>query len=208
MEVVRPHLYAVVGQRRKPRRLYVDHAVLILQCPFYKKKPAARHHQAVALVHVRRHDHVGDSRFVFHGDEDESLRRSWATSYTDQEGRNTQVQYDGVGNRTQLMWPAGTNGSGAYYVTYQYDAMNRMTEIDQNGSMSTPLAKYQWDLLSRQTLITYGDGTTDSYSQYDAADNLQTLTQTYAAADNSVTFSYTWQKNHQRASVGVSDGAF
>src|SRR5208283_3659712 len=86
--------------------------------------------------------------------------------------------------------------------------MNRMTEIDQNGSTSTPLAKYQWDLLSRQTQITYGDGTTDSYSQYDAADNLETLTQTYAGADNSVTFSYGWQKNHQRASVGVSDGVF
>jgi RHS repeat-associated protein len=118
------------------------------------------------------------------------------------------VQYDGVGNRHQLTWPSGTNGSGAYYVTYQYDSMNRMTEIDQNGSTSTPLAKYQWDLLSRQTQITYGDGTTDSYSQYDAADNLETLTQTYAGADNSVTFSYAWQKNHQRASVGVSDIAF
>jgi hypothetical protein len=126
----------------------------------------------------------------------------------DQQGRNLQVEYDGVGNRTQLTWPSGTNGSSAYYVTYQYDAMNRMTEIDQNGSTSTPLAKYQWDLLSRQQLITYGDGTTDSYSSYDAADNLQTLTQTYAGADNAVTFSYTWQKNHQRASVGVSDGVF
>jgi RHS repeat-associated protein len=37
---------------------------------------------------------------------------------------------------------------------------------------------------------------------------LQTLAQTYAGADNSVTFSYTWQKNHQRASTGVSNGAF
>jgi YD repeat-containing protein len=131
-----------------------------------------------------------------------------ANSYTDQEGRNTQVQYDGVGNRTRLQWPANTNGSSAYYVTYQYDAMNRMKEIDQNGSTSTPLAKYQWDLLSRQSLITYGDGTTDAYSSYDAADNLQTLTQTYAGADNAVTFSYTWQKNHQRASTGVSNGIF
>jgi RHS repeat-associated protein len=131
-----------------------------------------------------------------------------ANSYTDQQGRNTQVQYDGVGNRTRLQWPANTNGSSAYYVTYQYDAMNRMSEIDQNGSTSTPLAKYQWDLLSRQSLITYGDGTTDSYSNYDAGDNLQTLTQTFAGANNSVTFSYGWQKNHQRASTGVSNGAF
>jgi RHS repeat-associated protein len=33
-------------------------------------------------------------------------------------------------------------------------------------------------------------------------------TQTFAGADNSVTFSYTWQKNHQRASTGVSNGVF
>jgi YD repeat-containing protein len=72
----------------------------------------------------------------------------------------------------------------------------------------TPLVKYQLDALSRQSFITYGDGTTDSYSQYDAADNLQTLTQTYAGADNSVSFSYTWQKNHQRASTSVSDSIF
>jgi RHS repeat-associated protein len=93
-------------------------------------------------------------------------------------------------------------------VNYQYDAMNRMTYIYPNGSTTAPLVQYQWDLLSRQQLITYGDGTTDSYSQYDAADNLQTLTQTYAGADNNVTFSYGWQKNHQRASTGVSNGTF
>ncbi len=56
--------------------------------------------------------------------------------------------------------------------------------------------------------VTYGDSTLDAYSQYDAGDNLQTLTQNYGGADNSVTFSYTWQMNHQRASVGVSDMAF
>jgi len=98
-----------------------------------------------------------------------------ATNFTDQQGRNTQVQYDGVGNRIRVQWPDNTNGSGAYYVTYNFDALNRMTEIDANGSHSTPMAKYQWDPLSRQTLITYGDGTADSYSQYDAGDNLNTL---------------------------------
>jgi RHS repeat-associated protein len=56
--------------------------------------------------------------------------------------------------------------------------------------------------------LTYGDGTADAYSSYDAGNNLQTLTQTYSGTDNSVTFSYTWQKNHQRASTGVNNGAF
>ncbi len=131
-----------------------------------------------------------------------------ANSYTDQQGRATAVQYDPVGNRTQLQWPAGTNGANPYYVTYQYDALNRMKEIDENGSSATPLAKYQWDTLSRQTLITYGDGTTDAYSLYDAGDNLQTLTQSFAGTGNSVTFSYAWFDNHQRQSTGVNNGMF
>jgi RHS repeat-associated protein len=131
-----------------------------------------------------------------------------ADSYTDQQGRNTQVQYDGVGNRTMLQWPAGSNGAGSYYVTYQYDALNRMIEIDENGSPATPLAQYQWDTLSRLALITYGDGTTDAYSQYDAGDNLQTLTHTFTGANNGVTFSYTWLKNHQRQSVAVDNSLF
>ena len=119
------------------------------------------------------------------------------------------MQYDGVGNWTRLQWPANTNGSGAYFVTYRYDALNRLTEIDENGSISAPLAKYQWDALSRLSLITYGDGTTDAYAQYDAGDNLQTLAMSFTGGtQNNVTFSYSWLKNHQRQSVGVNNSAF
>jgi RHS repeat-associated protein len=130
-----------------------------------------------------------------------------AIGYSDQQGRNTQVQLDGVGNRTRLQWPAGTNGAGSYFVTYAYDALNRMTEIDANGSISAPLAKYQWDALSRPTLITHGDGTTDSYSQYDAADNPLTLAQSFTGGAG-VTSSYSWFKNHQRQSTTVSNSTF
>jgi RHS repeat-associated protein len=130
-----------------------------------------------------------------------------ANSYTDQQGRSTQVEYDGVGNRTKITWPANTNGPVAYYVTYQYDALNRMTDIYENGSSSNRLAHYDWDLLSRQTRITYGDGTTDAYSQYDAGDNLQTLTQTLGGG-SSVTFSYSWYQNHQRQSTAVDNAIF
>ena len=128
-------------------------------------------------------------------------------SFTDQQGRNVQLQLDGVGNRTRLQWPAGTNGAGAYFVTYAYDALNRMTEVDANGSPSAPLAKYQWDALSRLTLITHGDGTTDSYPQYDAADNVLTLAQSFSGGSG-VTSTYSWFKNHQRQSVKVNNNQF
>ena len=130
-----------------------------------------------------------------------------AINFTDQQGRNTQVQYDAVGNRTRLQWPAGTNGGDSYFVTYNYDALNRMTEIDANGSAVAPLAKYQWDVLSRLTLLTHGDGTTDAYAQYDAGDNLLALTETFTGG-SSVTFQHGWFKNHQRQSTSVGNSAF
>jgi hypothetical protein len=46
-----------------------------------------------------------------------------------------------VGNRTLLQWPAETNGSSAYCVTYHSDTLNRMTEIDANGSAATPVTR-------------------------------------------------------------------
>ena len=130
-----------------------------------------------------------------------------ATSYTDQQGRNTQAQFDGVGNRTRVQWPANTSGVNAYSVTYSYDALNRMTEIDANGSSATPLAKYQWDALSRQTQTTFGDGTSDTLSQYDGDDNLLSLTENFAGGTN-VTFTYTYLQDRQRQSTSLSTSAF
>ncbi|HEY6332385.1 MAG TPA: RHS repeat-associated core domain-containing protein, partial [Blastocatellia bacterium] len=130
-----------------------------------------------------------------------------AIGFIDQQGRNTQVQFDGVGNRIRLQWPAGTNGASAYFVTYNFDALNRMTEIDANGSAAAPLAKYQWDPLSRMTQITYGDSTSDSYTQYDTDDDLLALTESFTGG-SSVTFSYSWFKNHQRQSTAVNNSAF
>ena len=130
-----------------------------------------------------------------------------ATSFTDQLGRNTQVAYDGVGNQTEVVWPAGTSGTGSYSVIYKYDAMNQMQTVNEGGTNKL-LAQYSWDALSRAHSISYGDGTSDSYSQYDAGDNLQPLPQTYNGSNNSATFNYTWLMNHQRNSAGVNNPLF
>jgi RHS repeat-associated protein len=130
-----------------------------------------------------------------------------ANSFTDQLGRSTQMAYDGVGNRTQVVWPAGTSGTGSYSVTYKYDAMNRMQYVNEGGTNNL-LAQYSWDALSRARSIAYGDGTSDAYSQYDAGDNLRMLTQTYNGSNSSVTFNYTWLMNHQLNSAGVNNPLF
>jgi RHS repeat-associated protein len=130
-----------------------------------------------------------------------------ANSFTDQLGRNTQVAYDGAGNQTEVVWPAGTSGTGSYSVSYKYDAMNRMQYVNEGGTNNL-LAQYSWDALSRAQSIAYGDGTSDAYSQYDAGDNLNTLTQTYNGSNSSVTFNNTWLMNHQLNSAGVNNPVF
>jgi RHS repeat-associated protein len=85
--------------------------------------------------------------------------------------------------------------------------MNRMQYVNEGGTNKL-LAQYSWDALSRAQSIAYGDSTTDVYSQYDAGDNLKTLTQTYNGSGNSATFSYTWLMNHQLNSAGVNNPLF
>ena len=63
------------------------------------------------------------------------------------------------------------------------------------GGTNKLLAQYSWDALSRAQSIAYGDGTSDAYSQYDAGDNLQTLTQTFNGSNSSAAFNYTWLMN-------------
>jgi RHS repeat-associated protein len=130
-----------------------------------------------------------------------------ANSFTDQLGQNTQVAHDGAGNQTEVVWPAGTSGTGSYSVNYKYDAMNRMQYVNEGGTNHL-LAQYSWDALSRTQSIAYGDGTSDAYSQYDAGDNLRTLTQTYNGSNSSVTFNYTWLMNHQLNLAGVNNPLF
>ena len=52
-------------------------------------------------------------------------------------------QYDGDSNRSRITWPDG------YYVTYDYDGMNRMTAVKESGV--TTLASYTYDALSRRS---------------------------------------------------------
>ena len=118
-----------------------------------------------------------------------------------------QVAYDGVGNQAEVVWPAGTSGTGSYSVNYKYDAMNRMQYVNEGGTNNL-LAQYSWDALSRAQSIAYGDGTSDAYSQYDAGDNLNTLTQTYNGSSSSVAFNYTWLMNHQLNSAAVNNPLF
>jgi RHS repeat-associated protein len=86
----------------------------------------------------------------------------------------TSYQLDANGNRTRLTWPDG------YYVTYTYDALDRMWTALENGTFT--LATYGYDTLSRRTSLAYRSVMSSSYTYTNAGDltalNLTTTTGT------------------------------
>ncbi len=68
-------------------------------------------------------------------------------------GRTLTFDYDLTNNRTKLTWP------DANFVQYDYDPMNRVTKVRENGASSGigVLAIYAYDPLSRRTGITRGN---------------------------------------------------
>jgi len=61
-----------------------------------------------------------------------------------------------VGNRTKLTYP------DASYITYEYDNINRLKKIKNQGSST--LAEYTYDSRSRRTDLDYLNGTTLDYT--------------------------------------------
>ncbi|WP_296617690.1 RHS repeat-associated core domain-containing protein [Sphingomonas sp.] len=102
-------------------------------------------------------------------------------------------QYDAAGRRTRVTWPDGL------YASYNYDLLNEMTTVLENGS--TTLATYGYDDFGRRTSLTRGNGTATYYS-YDGASRLTCLrfdlagggtldcNPTASGQDNAITFGY------------------
>jgi YD repeat-containing protein len=106
-------------------------------------------------------------------------------------------QYDANGNHTRLTWNDG------YFVTYAYDALNRMTDVKQSGTSS--LAHYSYDTLSRRTGITYGVNSTAAHA-YNVNDDMASVTHGFTGGP--VTLSYTYNKVHQITNMTVSDNNY
>jgi RHS repeat-associated protein len=70
--------------------------------------------------------------------------------------------FDAKGNRTRLTWPDG------YYVTYTYDALDRMASALENGTFT--LATYAYNPLSQRTGLTYRAGMASAYTYTNAGD--------------------------------------
>jgi RHS repeat-associated protein len=77
-------------------------------------------------------------------------------------------QYDAANNRTQITWPDN------HYVTYAYDALNRVCKVKESATttcgasdpISTLIAQYTWDTLSRRQALAFGNSVTTSWSYF------------------------------------------
>ena len=114
----------------------------------------------------------------------------------------TGYTYDANDNRTRITWP------DAFYVTYDYDANNRLSDVRQSGS--TLLAHYDYDAQSRLEAITYGGNNYDGNSGssqtrfgWEIDSDLASLEHRFATSDD-VLFSYGYDRSAKMTAKGAS----
>ncbi len=129
-------------------------------------------------------------------------------------GCTTSYGYDNNGNLTSKVAPKEGQSSCATTVTttYQYDALNRLTQKSYNDSF-TPTANYYYDQTSYNGLtINYGkgrrtgmsDGSGETAWNYDALGRVLTVKQTIGTVTESA--SYTYNYDGSVASVTYPSG--
>jgi RHS repeat-associated protein len=108
-------------------------------------------------------------------------------------------EYDADGNRTKLTW-----NTGGPFVTYQYDGLNRMTDILESGS--TNLIHIDYDNRGRRQTLTRSNGTSTTYG-YDPVSRLNDLKlMGGTTVVNEYTFAYT--PADEIAQKTISNAAF
>ncbi|HEU4962153.1 MAG TPA: RHS repeat-associated core domain-containing protein [Sphingomonas sp.] len=111
--------------------------------------------------------------------------------------------WDAGGRRTKLLWPDG------FYVNYDYDTLNEMTKVRENGAASGVgvLASYSYDNLGNRVGATYGNGTTSTWTP-DAVSRLSSLVQNLAGTTYDLTKSFTYNPASQIASSTSSNDTY
>jgi len=106
-------------------------------------------------------------------------------------------EYDNSGNRTKLIYP------DAYFVTYTYDELNRLTQVLESGT--TLLAQYTYDPLSRRATLTCGNGNSSIYA-YEIDDDLASLQHQFTGSNANLNYMY--DNTHNRTDFTSDDDRF
>jgi RHS repeat-associated protein len=127
-----------------------------------------------------------------------------AVSETDTtSGLGLSYQYDLAGNRTRFTYPDSN------YIGYTFDAMNRMSQVGENGATSGPglLATYSYDALSRPTALTFGNGTSTSLA-YSSNSLSWSFSQNLTGTAQDLTVNIARNPANQMASKSLSNSLY
>lgn len=110
-------------------------------------------------------------------------------------------QYDAAGNRSRTTWPDG------YFVSYEYDALNRMIRAWEGAVGTTKLADYSYDPLSRRKSLQYaGQPSNGMGYTYEPDSDLDVLTHSLAGV--ALTLDYGHNASGQVTTIDASDNFF
>ena len=136
------------------------------------------------------------------------------TSAYDALGRVTQEvgslgrQMDYVYDDAAGTWDVKYNFPGTesdYWLRYAVDDAGRLDTIKESGS--TTIADYAYDSGSRVTSITFGNGTTESYT-YDDVGYVETITQNFTGITDDSVWTYTRNDTGQITNQSISNPDF
>ena len=111
------------------------------------------------------------------------------------DGKTVGYELDDNANRTKLIYPDG------YYTEYVYDELNRLIDIKLDGS-ELAAVHFDYDALSRRTLVSYENGSTCSYS-WELNNDLATLRHEFD--EETVNYAFSYNKVHQEIGLSVSN---
>lgn len=111
--------------------------------------------------------------------------------------------YDVAGRRTRLIW------SDSNYVQYDYDPLNEVTAIRENGATSgvQVLGRYTYDDLGRRTTLVRGNGVTTTYG-YDGGSNLTGLILDLPGTASDQTFGFSYNPAGQIVSRTATNDSY
>lgn len=110
-----------------------------------------------------------------------------------------QYKYDPAGNRSKVIWPDN------FFVSYDYDALNRLIDVKENGTTSL-VSNIAYDDLSRRQTIFFGNGSSTTYG-FDNQANLQSLKHSLPGAA-AVTYGYTYNQAGEKLSQSWDNSSY
>jgi RHS repeat-associated protein len=117
----------------------------------------------------------------------------------------TSTTLDSDGNMTSLTWP-GTS----FTASYAYDQLNRMTGVYEGSvATGTAIAGYTYNPLSQRTMVNYGPANAEiatTWLTWTPANQVAYLAHVWNGG--SISYTYSYNQDHQRTGYAVSDGSF